>query len=101
MNQEKARIVLDVTPEFKGQIQTKAKENNQSVSGYLTMLVVQDLSATQIDTYAETHQREILSGVLVNIKTVMNHPIFQNRADDIMKTNLNDAREVLQSYVNW
>ena len=101
MEMEKSRIVWDVTPELKNQIQTKAKENNQSISGYLEMLVAQDLSTTEIDTYAETHQKEILSGVLINIKTVINHPIFQNHADELMRANLNNAREVLQSYVNW
>ena len=65
------------------------------------MLVTQDLSTVERDTYAETHQKEILSGVLVNIKTVMNHPIFQNHADELIRTNLNNAREVLQGYVNW
>lgn len=98
---EKSRIVWDVTPELKNQIQTKAKENNQSISGYLEMLVTQDLSITERDTYAETHQREILSKVLVNVKTVINHPSFQNHADDIMRANLNNAREELQRYVNW
>ena len=101
MEMEKTRIVWEVTPELKNQIQTKAKENSQSISRYLDMLVTQDLSTTQRDTYAETHQREILSSVLVNIKTVSNHPIFQHHADELMKANLNNAMEVLQSYVKW